>query len=43
MQTVLFKNILQTQNIKIESEDPISELGRVYYTYTPNRRTTYTM
>ena len=43
MQMVLLKNILHNQIKKIESEDPISEVGRVYYIYTPNRRTTYTI
>ena len=43
MQTVLFKNNLHTQIKKIEREDAISELGRVYYIYTPNQRTTYTI
>ena len=41
MQTVLVLNILHTQIKKIESEDAISELRRVYYIYTPNRTTTY--
>ena len=36
MQTVLFKNILHIQIKKRESEDAMSELGKVYYTYTPN-------
>ena len=42
MQMVPFKNILHS-NKKIETEDAISELGRLYYTYTPTRRTTYTI
>ena len=36
MQTVLFKNILHIQIKKRESEDAMSELGKVYYTDTPN-------
>ena len=43
MQTVLFKNILHTQIKKIESEDAISELRRIYYIYTANQRATYTV
>ena len=40
MHTVLFKNILHTQ---IKKYNTISELERVYYIYTPNRRTKYTI
>ena len=43
MQTILFKNNLHTQIKKIESEDAISELESVYYIYTVNQRTTYTI
>ena len=43
MQMILFKNNLHTQIKKIESEDAISELESVYYIYTVNQRTTYTI
>ena len=38
-----FQKCFTYPNKKIESEDAISELGRVYYIYTVNQRTTYTI